>query len=77
MYCIYHSADLDGYSSAAIVKRKYPFVELIGYDYGKPMTAIDAIPDGEDIIIVDVSICMDKAFPMREMEALAKRSASL
>lgn len=68
MYCIYHNADLDGFSSAAIVKRKYPHAIFIGYDYGKPTTEIDAIPDGEEIVMVDVSL------PMADMWKLAERS---
>ena len=52
MYCIYHSIDLDGWCSAAIVKMKFPEVKLIGYNYG------DEIPDlsFEDIIMVDISL---------------------
>ena len=28
--CFYHSVDLDGWTSAAIVKKRYPNAELIG-----------------------------------------------
>ena len=34
--CFYHSADLDGVCSGAIVKHFVPDVELVGYDYGQP-----------------------------------------
>ena len=67
--CIYHSRDLDGFTSAAIVKRKYPNATLIGFDYGQQLP-MDKIPEGVPIIMVDVSI------PMPEMEALAKHSNS-
>ena len=65
MICIYHSKDLDGYTSGAIVKRKYPDAKLIGYDYGQPLE-IEAT--GEPIIMVDVSV------PMATMLKLAQMS---
>jgi oligoribonuclease NrnB/cAMP/cGMP phosphodiesterase (DHH superfamily) len=67
MICIYHNRDLDGYTSAAIVKLKYPFAILIGYDYGQPFPWGD-IPKGMTVIMVDVSI------PIIDMRALAIRS---
>lgn len=60
--CFYHRVDLDGHCSGAIVKRKYPDVELIGIDYmdGFPWEGIDredtvfmvdfSLPSGEDMI---------------------------
>jgi hypothetical protein len=56
MICIYHSRDLDGWMSAAIVKLKYPDVKLIGWDYGQP---IPSIVDAEIIIMVDISFPKD------------------
>lgn len=67
MICIYHSRDLDGYCSGAIVKKKYPDAVLIGYDYGQPFPW-DDIPMFEPVIMVDVSM------PMADMEKLAKHS---
>lgn len=67
MICIYHSRDLDGFTSGAIVKRRYPDAVLIGYDYGEELS-MDKIPAGEPIIMVDVSMPMDK------MLSLANRS---
>lgn len=55
MVCIYHSKDLDGFTSGAIVKRKYPDAKMIGYDYGQPLT-MDIT--GEPVIMVDVSMPM-------------------
>lgn len=61
MYCIYHSRDLDGYCSGAIVKKKYPEAVLIGFDYGQPLQKLlDLIPEGSDVIMVDVSLPMDE-----------------
>jgi oligoribonuclease NrnB/cAMP/cGMP phosphodiesterase (DHH superfamily) len=52
MICIYHSRDLDGWMSAAIVKLKYPNVKLKGYDYGDVL--IDFADD--EVILVDISL---------------------
>lgn len=65
MICIYHSRDLDGYCSGAIVKKKFPDATLIGYDYGEP---IPELPTGEAVIIIDVSM------PMKDMEHIAENS---
>lgn len=63
MICIYHSKDLDGYCSGAIVKHKYPEIELFGYDYGQPFEFDRFI--GHDVIMIDVSL------PMKDMLRLA------
>lgn len=34
MKCFYHSADLDGHCSGAIIKQMYPDCEMIGINYG-------------------------------------------
>jgi len=66
--CIYHSRDLDGYCSGAIVKHKFPNVQLIGFDYGETLPELDLAPDGStEVIMVDVSI------PPVEMAALARK----
>lgn len=59
MICIYHNKDLDGYCSGAIVKHKFPDAKLIGFDYGQELP-MEEIPAGEPIIMVDVSLPMDK-----------------
>jgi len=72
MICIYHSRDLDGYCSGAIVKKKYPEAKLIGFDYGQGLQKLlDLIPPREKIIMVDVSL------PMNEMHELWLHSGSL
>lgn len=68
MICIHHNKDLDGFTSGAIVKRKFPDCKLIGWDYGNP---IPEMPDNEDIVLIDIS------FPMEDMAELRKRSKSL
>jgi uncharacterized protein len=65
MIGIYHSKDLDGYCSGAILKLKYPDIKLIGMDYGeKPFEN----PNNEKVIICDMS------FPMNIMVQIAKDS---
>lgn len=64
--CIYHSRDLDGWMSGAIVKLKYPDAIMIGWDYGQPYPNLEqhGIGDSISLIMVDIS------FPMPVMESL-------
>lgn len=64
MICIYHSKDLDGYCSGAIVKRKYPDAKMIGYDYGQPLPLTDEEVYGNDVIMIDVSLPMPQMFTL-------------
>lgn len=54
MICFYHSADLDGKASAAIVKLAYPDTELYGIDHGQsfPWDKIQ----GRKVWMVDFSL---------------------
>ncbi len=54
MICFYHSADLDGHCSGAIVKHKYPDCELYGIDYGDEFPW-DKVKD-QNVIMVDFSL---------------------
>lgn len=67
MKIIYHKADLDGISSGAILHRKFPHADLIGYDYGEPFDISTICDPGEEVIMVDVSL------PMNKMMMLADR----
>jgi uncharacterized protein len=55
MKCFYHSADLDGHCSAAIVKHFHPECELIGINYGDPFPW-HLIADSERVFMVDFSL---------------------
>lgn len=66
MVCIYHSRDLDGWMSGAIVKHRYPDVELVGWDYGDDIPQWEKIIDGHKVVMVDVS------FPPDVMELYSK-----
>lgn len=70
MIGIYHSRDLDGWTCGAIMKRKYPEIKLLGYDYGEKFPW-DKIKEGEAVIMADVSL------PMYKMHELAKISGDL
>lgn len=54
MLCFYHSADLDGHCSGALIRRAYPDCEMIGINYG------DEFPwekiKGEDVWMVDFAL---------------------
>lgn len=62
---IYHSADLDGFCSAAIIKKKYPDAELIGWNYGDDFPEIT---EGSTVIMSDIS------FPMDVMRKISENS---
>jgi nanoRNase/pAp phosphatase (c-di-AMP/oligoRNAs hydrolase) len=63
MIGIYHSKDLDGLCSGAIIRKAYPDAKMIGWDYGQPLPVIDGT---EDVIMADIS------FPMPEMLRITK-----
>jgi oligoribonuclease NrnB/cAMP/cGMP phosphodiesterase (DHH superfamily) len=55
MKCFYHSSDLDGICSAAIVKYRYPECELIAIDYDYNHHIFDSVSVGETVFMVDFS----------------------
>ena len=76
--CVYHSVDLDGWMSAAIVKHWFNqqevpnkegeycnTIDFIGYTYGQP---IPDLSEYDKVIMVDIS------FPKEEMEKLFNRN---
>jgi oligoribonuclease NrnB/cAMP/cGMP phosphodiesterase (DHH superfamily) len=62
--CIYHSRDLDGWMSGAIVKAAYSLTELYGWDYGK------TIPD---LSIYDKVVMVDISFPKEVMQSITNK----
>ncbi len=52
--CIYHSRDLDGWTSAAIVKDSYPDTTFLGWDYGDPVPDVDWY-EYNLVFLVDIS----------------------
>ncbi len=55
MKCFYHSADLDGHCSGAVVKYRYPDCEMFGINYGDDFP-YDKIFPGETVFMVDFAI---------------------
>lgn len=55
MKCFYHSADLDGHCSGALVKLEHPECEMIGINYGDPFPW-DTIGSDEVVFMVDFSL---------------------
>jgi len=55
MKCFYHSADLDGHCSGAIVAKFFPGVELMPIDYGQPFPW-DSLLEGEAVYMVDFAL---------------------
>lgn len=68
--CFYHSADLDGQCSGAIVKHKFPDVELMPFNYGNdfPFEKFINRKKQPDVFMVDVSM------PIGDMGFLSKVS---
>ena len=62
--CIYHSRDLDGWMSGAIVRLAYSATNFIGWDYGKE---IPDLSDYDKIVMVDIS------FPKEVMQSIASK----
>ncbi|MBE6452115.1 MAG: hypothetical protein E7012_01310 [Alphaproteobacteria bacterium] len=58
MLCIYHIADHDGKGSAAIVKRMFPEIELMGLNHDMEIP-FDEIRKHEKIIICDIALPLD------------------
>lgn len=66
MKCFYHSADLDGHCSGAIVKLAMPGISLYGINYGDPFPW-DQVEPGEKVVMVDFAIQ-----PWADMQRLAR-----
>jgi len=65
MTCLYHSKDLDGYTSGAVVLNKYPKCRMIGWDYGE-VIPFNELREGEEIIMIDISFPMDEMIKISE-----------
>lgn len=64
--CIYHSRDLDGWMSAAIVKLAQMADEFIGWDYDQALPELN--PHDVRVIMVDIS------FPIHNMRHLQEKN---
>ncbi len=71
MKCFYHSVDLDGHASGAIVKYMLPECEMIGINYGQEFP-FDTIDRKEVIFMVDFTL-----EPFDQMELLKQQCREL
>jgi oligoribonuclease NrnB/cAMP/cGMP phosphodiesterase (DHH superfamily) len=71
MKCFYHSADLDGHCSGALIKLRYPECEMIGINYGEDFLW-NTISEDETVFMVDFSLQ-----PFEKMITLNKRCGRL
>jgi len=62
--CFYHSTDLDGECSGAIVKHHRPKTELFPFDYGKEFPW-DKISLEDEVYMVDISLSRDDMIKLK------------
>ena len=56
---IYHSKDTDGHFSGALLKYKYPDIELRGWDYKDEVPSFETMDGFDEIILIDVTFPFD------------------
>lgn len=66
MKIFYHSADLDGKASGAILYQKFPGADLIGIDHGQDYD-FGLIGENEEIYIVDFTFKPEKMVELKEL----------
>lgn len=66
MICIHHSKDMDGYTSGAVVKHRYPEAKLIGWDYKDDIPDFEQFRD-EEVIMIDISFPIKKIVELSEI----------
>ena len=55
----YHSKDIDGYFSGAVLKYKYPDIELRGWDYKDEVPSFESMDGFDEIILIDITFPFD------------------
>ena len=56
---ICHSKDIDGYFSGAVLKYKYPDIELRGWDYKDEVPSFETMKGYDEIILIDITFPFD------------------
>ena len=56
---IYHSKDTDGHFSGAVLKYKYPDIELRGWDYRDEVPSFESMEGYDEIILIDITFPFD------------------
>jgi len=70
MKCFYHSADLDGQCSGAIIKYTQPDCEMIAIDYGQPFPW-ELITDPNEVIWM-IDFCLQPFSDMVKLDGLCR-----
>ena len=55
----YHYKDIDGYFSGAVLKYKYPDIELRGWDYKDEVPSFESMDEFDEIILIDITFPFD------------------
>jgi oligoribonuclease NrnB/cAMP/cGMP phosphodiesterase (DHH superfamily) len=55
----FHNKDMDGYFSGAVLKYKYPDIELRGWDYKDSVPGYDEMMDFDEVILIDITFPLD------------------
>ena len=65
MLCVYHIADHDGKGSAAIIKRVFPQIELLGLNHDMDIP-LEEIKQHEKIIVCDIALPLEFMFELNK-----------
>ena len=57
--CYHHNKDLDGFFSGAVLKYKYPDIELRGWDYKDEVPSFESMDGFDEIILIDITFPFD------------------
>ena len=57
--CYHHDKDLDGFFSGAVLKYKYPDIELRGWDYKDEVPSFESMKGYDEIILIDITFPFD------------------
>ena len=57
--CYHHNKDMDGYFSGAVLKYKYPDIELRGWDYKDEVPSFESMNGYDEIILIDITFPFD------------------
>ena len=55
----YHSKDTDGHFSGAVLKYKYPDIELRGWDYKDEVPSFESMEGYDEVILIDITFPLD------------------
>ena len=64
----YHSKDTDGHFSGAVLKYKYPNIELRGWDYKDEVPSFESMNGFDEIILIDIT------FPFNILQELGTKT---